>query len=107
MGSFFLGVNLGTLYLERDSARQPPPFQHYGASAGVLLLLCAPLLLPAEAFPTFIQHWRSQGLFAPLYCLIIWYIAHGQDMLCSLLNSHFLVFMGEISYAIYVFQQVS
>jgi hypothetical protein len=43
-------------------------------------------------------------MMAPLLGVILWYGARGCDVICPLLRSRAMVFLGNISYAMYLFQ---
>jgi peptidoglycan/LPS O-acetylase OafA/YrhL len=89
---FVMGVVAGRLFL---SAPRSPRASLYGAAAGGVVIG----FVVAGALPYALTH---NGLFAPLFALVIVGLASGEGLLTRLLSTRPLQRLGEASYALYL-----
>lgn len=102
--SFLLGMNLALNYLDQDWDRHPMLFQRFGASASILVIAVFPWFFDARAMPSWAYLWKDMGLASPVFCVLIYYAARQKDHICWLLQQKPLVFVGNCSYGMYLFQ---
>ena len=102
--SFLLGVNLAFIFLEHNWGRHPYVLQKTGFTLTALVLAAIPLYTDAKQLPVLMFLWKDMGLGSPLFCLLIFYAARQQDYLTSVLTWPPLVFVGNSSYGMYLFQ---
>lgn len=106
IANFLQGVNLGLLFIEHDWSKHPVFLQRIGATSVIAIIIAIACTINYTLLPTFFNLWRDHGMMSPLYCVLIWYSAKDMDILCWLFKSWPMQFVGNISYGMYLFQQV-
>lgn len=99
---FILGAALGRLYILRAAPgqhRDGPRFATPELLALVALLGSAIALLWAPRLPDQLVH---NGLFDPLFALLIYSLACSRGRLVAFLSTPLFVLLGEASYALYI-----
>lgn len=107
---FAFGMILGNRLLTLRSARPPLLSMHDRTSAvheracGWTVPIAAAILIACYGSGWFPKSLIDHGLFAPLIGCVIWGLARGRGWFSYLLGSKPLVYLGEISFGVYIFQ---
>lgn len=99
---FGMGMALGRLFILTPSGRRMK--DRAAVSGPALISVFAPIgivgaLSIANSVPGALV---NNGLFDPLFALLIYSLAFGQGPLAALLSTPLMIFLGEASYAIYI-----
>jgi peptidoglycan/LPS O-acetylase OafA/YrhL len=95
LNEFLVGTAVGAIFLTKSK-----PFKH-SALILFLLLIVAVFILRTDFFPIDFHN----GLFALLFAPMLYVLARNQGKLNRLFSRKSLIFLGEISYGVYIFQQ--
>jgi peptidoglycan/LPS O-acetylase OafA/YrhL len=96
---FVFGVALGRLYLTRPSTTaKPSAWVGYRLYLPALLILGVILAL-SDSIPCLLLH---NGVLMPLFGLLIFGFATGNDGFIRLLSTPIILLLGEASYALYI-----
>lgn len=104
IANFLQGINLALIFLETDWSKHPLLIRRCAASATMIFIIYTCWFVPISWLPVVMNRWRDHGLFAPLQCIIIFYLARDEDYICWVFKQPFLVYLGNIAYAAYLFQ---
>ena len=104
IANFLQGINLALIFLDTDWSKHPLIVRRCAASTAMLMVTYICWFVPVSCLPVVVNRWRDHGLFAPIQCLIIFYLARDEDYICWLLKRPVLVYLGGIAYAAYLFQ---
>ena len=97
---FIFGMILGNRLIP-DSAHAEPTLKRTGAWLAPVTAAILVAFYGSGWFPgSLIEH----GLFAPLMGCVLWGLTRGGGWFAAFLGSKPLVYLGEISYGIYIFQ---
>jgi ABC-type proline/glycine betaine transport system permease subunit len=106
IAEFLFGVTLGWMYLRapKDKNTLTRFINSFGATAAAAILILLFSCVDIKSVP-FMYILSANGLLAPVYGLLIWSLANGEDLLLSgVLSSSIFRFLGKISYEVYIFQ---
>ena len=107
IAEFLFGVTLGWMYLRapKDKKNILSLFvSSFGATTAAAILILLFSCADIKSVP-FMYILSANGLLAPVYGLLIWSLANGEDLLLSgVLSSGIFRFLGKISYEVYIFQ---
>jgi len=103
---FLQGINLGLLFLEHDWTHHPKIFQKVGMSVFLAAACCLFVYVDLLDIPIFFQLWRPYGMLQFLWMPVIWYAAHGQDILSTIFELPFITYLGNTSFGVYILQQL-
>ena len=94
---FLMGVVLGRFFLLRGATCKTRSSAWPLASASLVLL--------AMSFTGRVpESLAGNGLMAPLFLMLIWTVATSEGLFVRVLSARLLVWLGEISYGIYILQ---
>ena len=106
--TFLIGASLGVIFSRSIKADNfAEGYAHRtGATLGLGALVA--LFLFAEVSEgSFLNAWSVNGMLVPVMSIIIWYLAAGKDLLLrSIMDADSLVYLGKISFCMYVMQTV-
>lgn len=99
---FIFGILLGRLFqLAPNRKSQAKPWFEDGAVALALLAIFC-VMGVSDRIPYQIVH---NGLLTPLFGVVIYFLARGNGRIANVLSVRPLVFLGEISYALYILHE--
>ena len=99
---FLIGVCIGLLYTKRAAGKLEFTFSPIKSFLllGVLYFFASAVLTNSG----FLYVLLTTGMLAPLFCIVIWYLAENKGWLSKSLALPKILILGEASYAIYLFQ---
>jgi peptidoglycan/LPS O-acetylase OafA/YrhL len=97
-----MGVCLGLLFLQRGQSQVQPSSKDDWRFDGALVALVGAIALICVLNPTWPYGYTVSSLEAPLFALVILVLAYQRGYIARVLSTPVMIFLGEISYAIYV-----
>ena len=103
--TFLLGACLGILFCRSQATVEMTSVaSQIGATVFLASLLAIFLLVDIDS-ESFWSAWSVNGMLSPLLAIVIWYLARGKDAVLSyFLEADSLVYLGKISFCMYVMQ---
>ena len=102
LSSFCLGMLAG--YIVTHFQQQIKPLAHNGFSLGFLLFLLLAIIYGEEVNHLLGWALETPSSYAPLFMLMLMVVSCSQAGWVRLLEHRFFVYLGSLSYAIYIFQ---
>lgn len=102
--TFLFGISTGIILVKKAESNFIKKIKDYGSIIFVLGMITFLSLL---LFPNIIPFLNHNGLFAPLYVLIIIGLIYSNNIVTKLFTLKWAIILGEISYGFYILQYPS
>jgi len=97
LNNFIIGIAGGIMFLRNKLW----PIKKY---PGIFLACSLLLMLLLFFIPNALTEHAQNGFFAPLFLLFIVSLSYSKGVICKVLSNGFFVYLGEISYSVYILQ---
>ena len=102
--TFLFGISTGIILVKKAESNFIKKIKGY---ASILFTLGIIILLSLLLFPSIIPLQNHNGLFAPLYTLIITGLIYSNNIITKVFSLKWAIILGEISYGFYILQYPS